>query len=643
MHLSEQIVAEALENLKSVHPFFTLTFLVCKRDGLPVGTTKSYDINRIEKEFLDQYFKPVKNSAYYYRVSRVNRSQQWLKSDYPYKGSQKSRTEGKTGGALIHERDTDLWGWQENYIDILRSVLEGKDTVNLIPAFSLAVWLYREQDWSNHDFELVLEKFLREYNISDNEKRRLFDLRLPEDVESGFQNTPVVWTSLQSALGISPPPDLPPDTGGILDFLHLRGIGPSQELKIDFVKRVNLITGDNGLGKTFILDCAWWALSGEWTSGGPLVPRADAKKNEPYISFGISTGSTDSISQTAEYDWKRLDWPVPSERKTIPGLVVYARVDGAFAVWDPARIDSTLSQGYTRALILSRDAVWEGYSIKVGHGQTKFLCNGLIEDWVQWQNSQETGVFDTLKRVLKRLSPPEQGDLGLLEPDEPVRVPGWGTKLIPTIRHPYADKIPLTQASAAIRRITALAYLIVWAWEEHKAQSRLIREEPQNKLVILIDEIEAHLHPQWQRVILPALLDIREALKASIDVQFIITTHSPLVLASLEPYFNPEIDGAFHLNLIQTNLLEGIVTLDQPEFVFGTVDSWLRSDFFEMKHARNIAAEEAIEDAKKLQSQETVSEEDVRKVSERLLKYLGAHDSFWPRWTYFAEKHGVVL
>jgi hypothetical protein len=67
------------------------------------------------------------------------------------------------------------------------------------------------------------------------------------------------------------------------------------------------------------------------------------------------------------------------------------------------------------------------------------------------------------------------------------------------------------------------------------------------------------------------------------------------------------------------------------------------SDIFELRHARSLEAEQAIEDAKKLQLQKQATEEEVREVSERLVKYLAAHDRFWPRWTFFAEQHGVEL
>ena len=45
--------------------------------------------------------------------------------------------------------------------------------------------------------------------------------------------------------------------------------------------------------------------------------------------------------------------------------------------------------------------------------------------------------------------------------------------------------------------------------------------------VVLIDEIEMHLHPKWQRRIIPALR------KVFPNIQFIATTHSPQVLSNL--------------------------------------------------------------------------------------------------------------
>ena len=32
-------------------------------------------------------------------------------------------------------------------------------------------------------------------------------------------------------------------------------------MRMEFGQRLNILTGDNGLGKSFILDCAWWAMT----------------------------------------------------------------------------------------------------------------------------------------------------------------------------------------------------------------------------------------------------------------------------------------------------------------------------------------------------------------------------------------------
>ena len=66
--------------------------------------------------------------------------------------------------------------------------------------------------------------------------------------------------------------------------------------------------------------------------------------------------------------------------------------------------------------------------------------------------------------------------------------------------------------------------------------SRRLAEEYdrfENKLddssIVLIDEIELHLHPEWQRMIIPRLT------KTFPNCQFIVTTHSPQVLSHVDP------------------------------------------------------------------------------------------------------------
>ena len=50
--------------------------------------------------------------------------------------------------------------------------------------------------------------------------------------------------------------------------------------------------------------------------------------------------------------------------------------------------------------------------------------------------------------------------------------------------------------------------------------------------IVLIDEIELHMHPQWQRTVLKNLQRVFP------NVQFIVTTHSPQILGEVDENFN---------------------------------------------------------------------------------------------------------
>ena len=52
--------------------------------------------------------------------------------------------------------------------------------------------------------------------------------------------------------------------------------------------------------------------------------------------------------------------------------------------------------------------------------------------------------------------------------------------------------------------------------------------DEKQSLTVLIDEIENHLHPEMQRSILPNLIS------AFPNIQFIVTTHSPLIVGSVK-------------------------------------------------------------------------------------------------------------
>ncbi|MEI6984993.1 MAG: AAA family ATPase, partial [Rhodospirillaceae bacterium] len=61
----------------------------------------------------------------------------------------------------------------------------------------------------------------------------------------------------------------------MLRSLITEGIGPAARFEMEFGSRLNLITGDNGLGKSFLLDIAWWVCARDWPDQ-PALPTLQA-------------------------------------------------------------------------------------------------------------------------------------------------------------------------------------------------------------------------------------------------------------------------------------------------------------------------------------------------------------------------------
>jgi hypothetical protein len=649
MFITAAYIRQALSQLEKVDPFFGITFLVCKKACLPIGSMIELSLNEENKNFLDQFYKPYKDIPSekpfhpYYRVSRLSdKNKNWLRFDYASSGLQSTNTQ-KFKDALVHPHNSRSWGWSHDYINQLaKNLYKKKNKMQKISALCIAIWLYRDRNWpEDSNARTLVDTFLDDFFITEEEKQEIFDISVPNlDAQEIFQNSSLITSDIVNLFGRHP--EAPPDESGTLAYLEMIKVGPAQSITFNPAERLNLITGDNGLGKTFLLECAWWALTGEWASL-PAYPSQNAQPGEAKISFRIAgKESTERIDQvTVPYEWEKQAWLKLDNRPTIPGLIVYARVDGSFAVWDP--ISQALGDyDSTDAFIFTKDDVWDGAD-RDFRGRKSSYINGLIRDWVLWQSSPDKHPFGVFQDVLKRLSPPDQSDLGSLCPGDPVRLPR-NSKEFPTIKHAYGT-IPLPYVSAGVRRIITLAYLIVWAWEEHRIRANQAQREPESRMVILVDEIEAHLHPQWQRAILPALMSVGKDLSDELQIQFLVATHSPLVLTSAEPIFDGGVDGLFQLDLVSQGLTGNEVSLNKHPFIpQGTASAWLQSDVIGLAEERSIPAENLIERAKALQRQDNPIIDDIREISKELSKTLQAeHDEFWPRWIFFAEQHGVIL
>lgn len=409
----------------------------------------------------------------------------------------------------------------------------------------------------------------------------------------------------------------------MLQALHFKNVGPADELSVDFRQRMNFLVGDNGLGKSFLLDVAWWALTRTWARG-LVVPHLPPAK--PEIRYSYSKITREPYEYTSKFNRDTETWSVNAGRPPIPGLVLYAQVDGGFSVWDPARNywkrdDPNRPNSY----VFTAEQVWKGND----------LCRGLIQDWGWWQLEGGT-AFDELRKVLDALSPSPSERL---QPGELRKLLLSDKERYPTLRMPYGQEVPVIHASAGMRRIIALAYLLVWTWQEHLAASKIRGNAPAREIIFLIDEVEAHLHPEWQRRIIPALLGVMGTLTGNHDakVQLIVATHSPLVLASTEPFFDPDQDAIWELDLV-----DGRVELhESPWQRHGDANAWLTSSVFDLGAPGSIPAEHAVKEALTLLRTRNQDPVEVARVDDLLRRSLGEVNPFWMRWSEYRRSLGV--
>lgn len=98
----------------------------------------------------------------------------------------------------------------------------------------------------------------------------------------------------------------------MLTHLNLQNVGPAPKLELSFAPRLNLITGDNGLGKSFLLDIAWWAMTRRWpaelnarlTSGRRALPVGEG---EARIGFSF-TSKVKTEDYVSEYKPREQAW-----------------------------------------------------------------------------------------------------------------------------------------------------------------------------------------------------------------------------------------------------------------------------------------------------------------------------------------------
>ena len=145
-----------------------------------------------------------------------------------------------------------------------------------------------------------------------------------------------------------------------------------------------------------------------------------------------------------------------------------------------------------------------------------------------------------------------------------------------------------------------LGYRTMIAWMVDLA-SRLFERYPESSdpiaepAIVLVDEIDLHMHPHWQRTIMKFLSE------RFLNTQFIVTAHSPLIVQAAE--------GA---NIAVLKREGDHVVIDQSfQGIRGwRIDQLLTSDLFGLETARPAEYEKLLNERKRIMTKSRVTKKD---------------------------------
>ncbi len=303
-----------------------------------------------------------------------------------------------------------------------------------------------------------------------------------------------------------------------------------ENIQIDFHKRLTILTGANGAGKTTILNTVNRHFG--WPSEIVGTPTRDEKTGglkffsdmwktlfdnsndidkipNNHIEVGsieyvgdkvckltvpAVVGTTYNLNYTGQQAVKGLH--IPSHRpvyKYQPISNISTQVitkQQAYNQYNQAKVNRYQSGG----------GKFENYHIK----ETLIsLATFGFGNEVVIRNSEAVNIFRGFEEILKIILPPKLGFEKIA-----IRIP----EVVLITR---SGDFSLDAVSGGIASIIDLA------WQLY------MFEEPQKEYVVTLDEPENHLHPEMQKSLLPNFL------KAFPNVQFIIATHNPFIISSV--------------------------------------------------------------------------------------------------------------
>jgi len=322
-----------------------------------------------------------------------------------------------------------------------------------------------------------------------------------------------------------------------LKLTNLRAI-KAAEFRFPPIPGFNLIVGVNGVGKTSVLDALSVCLSGVVKSANKLRGQVKSFSDDDIRigadSLTVECGVQMDQMDQQEYSYlvhKPREMSVPQKKKAgLPREQVHETPERRQFIGDaPPTVSGDERDGRPLALFFSTNRAVPSEraprkGVAAGGIEAAFadafldreLRLGEIGDWLKVQKSLcnepvLAACEDAVKSFLPGYANLRLGDKG--------RPQLWIDR--------DSTTIPVRQLSDGERGILALVLDLTRRLAQ--ANPNLTDPVSQAEAVVLIDEIDLHLHPKWQR-------EVRKKLCSTFpNIQFIATTHSPFVIQDLRP------------------------------------------------------------------------------------------------------------
>lgn len=317
-----------------------------------------------------------------------------------------------------------------------------------------------------------------------------------------------------------------------LELHNFRGIA---DLIVTPAEGVNLFIGRNGQGKSTVLDAAAIALS--WFTARSVNRNANGK---PILDRDIRNGQRDASISIEVYDgWESVSWtiygykpgPEPRKKSELSRLNRHLDLFAEEYASKERAIPVVCYYPTTRAFVdvPERIRTRHDFSDRFSAYQGSLDIGSDFRSFFEWYKDEEAAENAEARSRRDYRSPVLEGVRHAVEAFtgfSALRVQ-YKPRLRMTLKKGN-EEIEVSQLSDGEQIYLALVGdLARRATMAVAGVARPADALAEARGVVLIDEIELHLHPGWQRQVLSRLRSVFPGL------QFLTTTHSPQVVGEV--------------------------------------------------------------------------------------------------------------